>query len=136
MKQIFHHYKKWEDYKNGMWRKVSLSEEQNFLSIAIEFTGDHLKYGAAMIRVINEWPISCEHNLTDNSINQKAWIGHAACSLQINCPEYITRMAWHHLTEDQQNKANKMAELAIIKWNEIYLNKKFNNERNLFSLYP
>jgi hypothetical protein len=116
LKQVFHPYWVWEDYINGMWRKESKEFELQWLPIAITFTGDHNKYGAAMIRVINEWPISCEHNLTDKSQNRRAWIGHAAVCLELGIPEYITRMAWHHLTEKQQIKANRKADIAIEKW--------------------
>jgi hypothetical protein len=91
----------------------------------IEFTGDHIKYGLAMMRVIREWPITCEHNLTDNSINQKAFIGHCAVCLQLGIPEYITRMAWKYLSKDQQDKANERAQFAIDTWNLDFTSKKW-----------
>ncbi len=121
MKQIFHHYKEWEDYKAGMWRKISKKEEQEIIQGCIDFTGNHELYGAAMLRVIKEWPISCEHHLTNLSINRKAWIGHAACQLQFECPEYVTRMAWGKLTEQQQKEANAVAEIAIKQWEQNFL---------------
>ena len=116
IKQIFHPYEKWEDYKNGMWRKVIPSEEADFLTKAIAFTGDHILYGSWMMKVIVAWPIACEHNLSDCSINREAWVGHAAVSLAIDCPEYITRQAWWKLTEKQQNDANDQADRAIRQW--------------------
>lgn len=121
MKQIFHPYTKWEDFKNGMWNKVEDSIEDEMLQIAIEFTGDHKKYGLAMLRVIEEWPMTCEHNLTDNGINQRAFIGHCAVCLELKIPEYITRMAWHYLSQKQQDLANNQADIAIAKWKENYL---------------
>ena len=124
MKQIFHHYQKWEDFKNGMWRKVSPEDEVSMLAEAKAFTGDHTKYGLAMMRVIREWPLTCEHNLTDNSINQKAFIGHCAVTLQLGIPEYITRMAWGMLTEEQQTKANERAQHAIDTWKLDFNSKK------------
>lgn len=116
MKQIFHPYTEWEDFKNGMWRKVSKIEEERMLPIAIEFTGDHEKYGAAMMEVIKSWVKSCQHNLTDENINQQAWIGHAACCFKLGLPEYIVRAAWGYLTKEQQDKANQMADRAIFQW--------------------
>lgn len=116
MKQIFHNYTKWEDFINGMWRKETKQYEEKFLPIAIEFTGNDELYGSAMLEVIDNWKITCEHNLSDKSINRKAFIGHCAVCYKLGIPEYITRMAWHHLTEDQQNKANKRAEYAIKQW--------------------
>lgn len=116
MKQVYHHYLSWEDYKAGMWRKVSKDEEPELLKLAIEFTGNHLHYGNAMLRVIKEWKFSCEHNLTNLSINRKAWIGHAACALEKNLPEYIVRSAWSMLTDEQRFLANRQADNAISKY--------------------
>jgi len=113
MKQLFHNYTLWEDFKNGMWNRVSKSKESKMLPIAIEFTGNAQKYGAAMIRVINEWPVTCEHNLTDNIQNRRAFLGHCAVCLELGIPEYITRLAWHELTQKQQDEANAMADSAI-----------------------
>jgi hypothetical protein len=117
MKQKYHKYNDWEDYKSGMWRKVPFNEESKYLDEAIRFTGSAQEYGSFMLRVAKEWPISCEHNLTDVSQNRKAWIGHAACCLAINCPEYLTRKAWGFLTKRQQDEANAQADIAI-EWYE------------------
>jgi hypothetical protein len=105
-----------------MWRKASIREEQELLARAIAFTGDAALYGSYMRRVIREWPISCEQNMTDISINRKAWVGHAATCMAINCPEYITRMAWAHLSDEQQRDANKQAQNAIDEWEATYAN--------------
>lgn len=88
MKRIYHPFWDWEDYKAGMWNK---SKNKDLLQKAIEFTGNAELYGSYMFRITDEWPISCEHNLTDLSQNRKAWLGHAACCLAIGCPEDITR---------------------------------------------
>jgi hypothetical protein len=103
-----------------MWRKASKNEEDEYLRGAIEFTGDAELYGRWMRIVIVDWPISCEHNLTDLSINRRAWVGHAATCLAIQCPEYITRMAWGHLSNDQRTAANAQADHAIGLWESGY----------------
>jgi len=113
MKRIFHPYHLWEDYINGMWRTVSKDLEAEILPLAIEFTGDHKLYGAAMLQVVEQWPYSCEHNLTNTSINRKAWLGHAACCLKHGWPEYLVRQAWHELTQKQQDDANAQAAKTI-----------------------
>jgi hypothetical protein len=99
-----------------MWGKSDTREEH--LSWAIKFTGDHAIYGAAMLRVVNEWLFSCEHNLSNPTQNRKAWIGHAACALANNCPEDIVREAWGYLAKPQQEKANAVADLAIHMWEQ------------------
>lgn len=116
MKRIYHHYKKWEEVPAGMWESVPSSEARSLLKKAVEFTGNAKLYGSYMRRVINEWPISCEHNLTDVSQNRKAWIGHAATALAIGCPEHITRQAWGFLNQTQQDDANAEAADAIRLW--------------------
>lgn len=116
MKRKFYNYLQWEEYKQGMWRKVDVKQEQQYLDKAIAFTGDHMLYGHWMKQVITQWPISCEQNLSNAEINHKAWIGHAACCIAFNCPEYIVRMAWHHLTPKQQDLANEQAEIAYKIW--------------------
>lgn len=129
MKKVWHKYTEWEDYKNGMWRTVTQKELNGFMLKAVEFTGNAKLYGENMLRVIKEWPISTEENLTDQSINQKAWVGHAATCLAIDCPEYITRMAWGKLTKRQQEEANAMATNAIYEWNIRYKN---NDDRQFY----
>lgn len=118
IKRIYHNYKDWEDYQLGMWRKESPENEKRLLDKAIDFTGNHEEYGYWMLQVIEKMPTACEHNLTNMSINRKAWIGHAACCLAFNCPEYITRQAWGMLTDYQREEANKKADYAIMKWEE------------------
>lgn len=113
----YHPYTLWEDYKFGMWRIVGRGPERDdLLQKAISFTGNAELYGSWMMKVIQYWPKSCEHNLTDTSINRRAWVGHAACCMAINCPEDITREAWGNLTEQQRIEANAMADLAISTW--------------------
>jgi len=116
MKRIYHNYLKWEEHHAGMWQSVPKDEGDKLLKEAIEFTGNPELYGSYMQRIIMEWPISCEQNLTDRSMNRQAWIGHAACCLAIGCPEHITRAAWHFLSRDQQDKANAQADRAILAW--------------------
>lgn len=87
---------------------------------AIEFTGNAPLYGSFMRRVVREWPVSCEQNMTDIGINRKAWVGHAAACLAINSPEYVTRMAWAHLTNEQQRAANRQAQDAIDEWEATF----------------
>ncbi len=117
-KRVYHPCHAWEEIKHGMWLDVDNKAEH--LRKAIAFTGNHKLYGSYMMRVIVEWPISCENALTDSSLNQRAWIGHAACALAIGCPEDITREAWGHLTDEQRFLANKEADGAIRAWRYAY----------------
>lgn len=112
----FHHYSQWEEVANGMWRKVNAAERIELLEKARVFTGDASLYGSWMMRVVVDWPISCEQNLGFTGQNRQAWVGHAACCHAINCPEDVTRAAWWLLTQSQRDAANDAADLAIAAW--------------------
>lgn len=99
-----------------MWEGPSCGIDE-----AIAFTGDYTAYGKAMNRVINEWPISCENSLTNDRINRKAWLGHAAAALQIGASESVTRKAWGFLNETQRRLANREAERHIGIWQERFI---------------
>jgi hypothetical protein len=120
--RVYHPYWDWEEIDFNMWGTVE--NKKVWLNRAIKFTGDYLKYGRFMMRVVNEWPVSCENALTDASLNQRAWVGHAACALAIGCPESITREAWGHLTNEQQLLANNQADRAIACWKINYAKSK------------
>lgn len=119
-KRVYHPYQDWEEIKFNMWGESSTGD----LEKAIEFTSDHKLYGSYMMRVIHEWPISCENALTDYSLNRKAWIGHAAAALAYRLPEYVTRRAWRYLNDEQRLLANKEAIRAIQSWENMYFESK------------
>jgi hypothetical protein len=120
MQQIFHPWTDLEEHAHGMWRTITGAERDKLLQKAIGFTGDAELYGSFMRRVVNEWPLSCEHNLTTPGLNRQAWIGHAACCLATGATEDITREAWGHLSQEQQDLANAQADSAIAAWEKRY----------------
>jgi hypothetical protein len=124
MDQVFHHYETWEEYKAGMWRNPTSTEINKMLPEAIKFTGNHVVYGQAMMNVLEAWPISCEHNLSNATQNRRAWIGHAAACCKKGFPESVTRLAWGHLSNKQQELANEQADKAIDAWEEKILQRK------------
>ena len=111
--EIWHPYWRWEEVGHNMWGIVS--HRKTWVQIAVTFTGNADLYGEWMLRVVNEWPNSCQHNLTKAG-DKRPWIGHAAVALAIGCPEDIVREAWAMLTTEQQNSANAKAQQAIEAW--------------------
>jgi hypothetical protein len=73
-----------------------------------------------MMQVINNWHYSCEATFTANVINHQAWLGAAACAVNHNCPEYITKIAWGELNWNQQVEANIIADKVIEYWSNNY----------------
>lgn len=122
IKRVYHPICDWEEIEANMWGTVK--NKKRALASAVDFTGDHKKYGRFMLRVIREWPISCENALTDLSMNRRAWIGHAATALALGCPEDITREAWGSLSKSQQDRANAQADNAIRIWEDNYAKDK------------
>lgn len=118
--RIYKTYDKWEDWINGMWRTVSKEEYSSYLKLAVEFTSDHVKYGEAMGLVIKKWENTMLHNLTNTSMNKRAFLGHCACCFSFNCPEYIVRDAWRLLTEKQRVDADAIAQKHIDNWINEY----------------
>ena len=129
--QVWTPYIEWEDWLNGMWRKVETGERDELLRQAIEFTGNWERYGAAMREVILAWPRTMLNHLTNTSINQRAFVGHCAVCFKVGMPESVTREAWKHLTDEQRTKADLVAQQAIDSW------KIWNyNKRQLKILFP
>lgn len=123
LKRVYHPYEQWEEMRFNMWGE-HLGDRLAAVARAIEFTGNHKLYGSFMLRIVREWPISCENALTDYSINRRAWLGHAACALAIQLPEDIIREAWSRLTYEQQLLANAEAGRAISLWEVDYRKAK------------
>lgn len=115
--EIWHPYTTWEEMQFNMWGNVK--DRAQWLQKAIDFTGDHTLYGLWMMKVVNLWPMSCEQNLTKLDTNRKAWIGHAAVALAMQCPEDIVRQAWGFLSDEQQKLANQKAQEAINEWENL-----------------
>lgn len=123
IQQVYVRYQEWEDWQSGMWRSLPAEEEATMLSNAILFTGNHILYGEAMQQVVSLWPRTILNALTNPSINQRAFLGHCACQWKIDCPEYITRIAWKHLTDIQRKEADAVAQKTIDEWKTNYILK-------------
>jgi hypothetical protein len=118
--EIWHPWWVLEEFKSSMWGSVK--NRADWLQKAVEFTGNAELYGSWMLKVVDEWPLSCEHNLSKSG-DKRAWIGHAAVALAIGCPEDIVRQAWPLLTDTQRTEANDKARIAIETWKERHAKK-------------
>lgn len=116
MDRIYHRYEKWEDFKHGFYDKIEKSKEPELINKCVELLSSGSRFSEACNMVTMFWKYSCEHNLTNQGMNQIAWMGQAACAYVLNAPEYITKQAWHKLNEAQQYAANYIAKRAIEKW--------------------
>ncbi len=106
-----------------MW-KTSVDNEKILIKIAIKFTENHVLYGEAMKNVVEQWPRTMTHNLTNPSLNKRAFVGHCAACYYFYLPEYITRIAWGFLTEQQRILANEKADYAIGFWQNRFISSE------------
>jgi hypothetical protein len=113
VKRIWHKYTDWEDFKAGMYRRAALEESKPLLDRCILLMNDTQSFGEWMLRVLSEWSVAAEHNLTDEQQNRQAWLGQAACCLAIQCPEHLTREAWGAISELKRRAANEQADSVI-----------------------
>jgi len=102
-------YHEWEDYRAGLYGLTWFGT----MTQAADLLCDPDTLEAEMRRAVREWPKAAEHHLTDGGMNQRAWLGWAACGISKSVPAHLTRAAWWTLTDEQQRKANAAADAVI-----------------------
>jgi len=124
MKKIWHPWHKWECYKDGfydscadlkMTKEYAQQEYKIFLSCLWQFE-------TALECVINEWTYSCEHFLSNKSLNKIAWLGQASAAYAKGLPSEA-RGGFKLLSIKEQNEADTMALKYYTIWKEIHDNK-------------
>jgi hypothetical protein len=120
MNRIYHHYEKWEDFKVGFYDNCSSKNKDFLISKVIElFTNPELTE-TYMRKVINEWVYSCEHNLSNPSMNRIAYIGQAACCIFSKIPSSVTMETWGKIDKVHRDKADEIADLILKEWEVKY----------------
>lgn len=115
MKRIWHPWNSWECYWAGMFDgKTGLSPDEAKLEYA-EFLRDTRRFRRALKQVLRQWPVSCEHFLSNESINRVAWLGQASMCIATGV-NYTHRAGFKLLTEHEQRRANAIAEEALFVW--------------------
>ena len=120
MKRIYRHYEDLEEFHAGMWRIERGFSRKRHIQNAATLMRDPKAFKLAMERVLLDWPISVEVNLTAETINRIAWLGHAGCCVATKSPEEATRAGWHTLSFAEQNEANRVAAEVLTQWELNY----------------
>lgn len=118
--RIFHTFEKWECHKSGFYASgldgmKAADCERGFIGI---LTGDAV-FRIALQGVLDNWPNSCEHYLTNKAMNRIAWLGQAAVCYTTHIPAKFSS-AWEQLTPEQMARANETALEYLNKWREKY----------------
>jgi hypothetical protein len=121
MDRIYHPWDKWECYHSGFWNTTCPNgmKEKEGIEIYRDFLSDVDQFESGLQGVLNNWPYSCEHNLTNESMNRIAWLGQASVAYKKGIPSHC-RSGFTKMTEEQQHNANHLA----LKYLNIWLKSK------------
>ena len=115
--RIFHTWDKWECHKAGFYNgfppegMTKAGAEEAYRA----FLADSQRFSEALSHVIAEWTHSCEHYLTNTSMNRIAWLGQAAACYALGIPSAF-RGGFHLLTPEQQVGADGLALVYLNSW--------------------
>jgi ParB-like chromosome segregation protein Spo0J len=117
--RIFHTYDKWECYKAGFYESkkegwTHQESEQEFKRI---LSNPEL-FSDILDKVIFEWKNSCEHYLTNKSMNRIAWLGQAAVCYHSGVPSRYSS-AWFDISQEDRDNADSVALQALNKWLKV-----------------
>jgi len=113
VRQIYAHYKEWEDYQNGMYEPTTKDNEDKLVELAERLLKNPDKFYSVGLKMIGKWIVSANVNLTNKTSNRRAWIGQASCCFEYGVPEVLTRIAWGNLDAPERMKANAIADKII-----------------------
>lgn len=114
--RIFHTYDKWECHKAGFYKsgKDGWSHEQSENEFKRILSNQTL-FAEILNKLIIDWKFSCEHYLTNKSMNRIAWLGQAAVCYHSGVPSRYSS-AWFDIDEKVRDEANKTALKYLNKW--------------------
>ena len=118
MNRIYHPWWNWECYKAGFY-SIEPPEGMDADTCRVrycEFLSSDEKFSAGMERVFKEWPNSCEHFLTNPSINKIAWLGQASMCITSGISSNF-KGGFNLLSTEDQGKANALAAVHLERWN-------------------
>lgn len=116
--RIYHPYWLWEDFKAGFYDNCSGQLKLEYFEKIKEMFYSQRLTQENMFHVVDNWRYSCEHNLTNPSMNLIAYIGQAACCVYCKSPSTVTMEYWSKLPKEIQERANLDAIQAIKRWKE------------------
>lgn len=122
MERIYHTWDKWECYPAGFYENKPQDktlDEDACREIYRDLLRDTPAFEAALERVLNEWPKSCEHYLTNENMNRIAWLGQASLCISKGIPSEF-RGGFNLLTKEQKRTANETA----LKYLNIWLERR------------
>jgi ParB-like chromosome segregation protein Spo0J len=107
--RVFHTFDKWECHKAGFYAtSFNGIKQEECERMYADFLSNLPRFEAALDGVISKWVNSCEHYLTNQSMNRIAWLGQASVCYDCGIPSKYCS-GFNLLSEQQQNEANMLA---------------------------
>jgi hypothetical protein len=114
--RVFHTFDKWECHKAGFYATTKEGMTKDECEQAYcDFLSDDDFFRETLGKVITEWKHSCEHYLTNVSMNRIAWLGQASACYATGIP-HVYRGGFYLLSDKEQDRANKTALEYLNKW--------------------
>jgi len=115
--RIFHRWENWECYPAGFFNEhppkdMTVEDCQNKYA---EFLRDTDLFKSWAYKVIEQWPNSSEHNLTNPNMNRIAWIGQSSVCLAYGISSKF-RGGYNLLTDEEKIAADETALEVINYW--------------------
>lgn len=134
IQRVYHPWHKWECYKAGFYDRAKAETLQKGKEKYSKFFSRLDFFQQGIDSTFKNWPYSCEHFLTNDSINRIAWIGQASMCIMhhVSC---FHRSGFFLLTREQQKDANMLALKNLNFWiqnkkAEIAMKEKINQYIN------
>jgi hypothetical protein len=116
LKRIWHPWYKWECFPANFFGHLPTNAKKaDAEKLYAQYLADVSKFEATLKKVTAEWAHSCEHNLTNESMNRIAWLGQACLAYEFKLPSQM-RAGFNILSQSEQAAANLMAEKYLNKW--------------------
>ena len=119
MKREFRRWEKWECFKAGFYAAGAQSGKtrEDCERAYADILGNTEWFRRAAFRVMNEWPNSCIHFLSNEGLNRIAWLGQASVCIETGVPSRF-KYAFLLMNQDKQDRANDVARRAIRWWED------------------
>ena len=128
MIRVFHPFLLWEDYRHNFYGGVAAYPTKDVVELCANILRDTIKLDKTLAIIIKQWKYSCEHNLSNESMNRIAYLGQSACALLLNVPGSVSMGAYSTLTKEEQKLADQVAQTYLDKWILLYKEKLKNVE--------
>lgn len=119
MKRIYHTWDKWEAYPAGFYNTKAPDgmSDPDAVQAYTQFLRDDDRFRAALETVLDEWPNSCEHYLSNEKMNRIAWLGQAAMCVATGVPAKY-KSGYNYLADHEKYRADTAALGYLNQWLE------------------